>query len=184
KSKLPQLPYKQRILICDDSGDLYDSLAHCSDEVEFIKVNNLERAIHEAQAVPAHAVVINMASTHHSGPSCEQARRDLPDTPIIMGAFPSHTKHVLEAGAVNYLIKPIMRTDLENAINALGQPIERVLIADDDPDLRQLLSRMLLIFDPALEVITASSSEQALAQLRASAPDLLLLDIAMPDMDG
>ncbi len=184
KSKLPQLPYKQRILICDDTDDLFDQLTHCSDEIEFIKTDNVEQAIHEAQAVPAHAVVINTASNHHSEALIEQARRDLADTPIIVGIFPSRTKHVFEAGAVNYLIKPIMRTDLEKAINAIGKPIKCVLIADDDPDLRQLLRRMLLIYDDTLEVVTASSGEQALAQLRCSAPDLMLIDIVMPDMDG
>lgn len=184
KSKLPQLSYKQRILICDDTGDLYDLLAHCSNEVEFIKTDNLEQAIHAAQTVPAHAVVINMASDPNSEPLLEQARLALSDTPIIMGSFPSRTKHVFEAGAINYLIKPIMRVDLENAINAIGQPIKCILIADDDPDLRQLLRRMLLIYDDTLKVVTASSGEQALTQLRRSAPDLMLIDIIMPGMDG
>jgi CheY-like chemotaxis protein len=59
-----------------------------------------------------------------------------------------------------------------------------VLIADDDPDLRQLLSRMLLIYDQSLEVLTASSGEEALAQLRCGRPDLMLLDIAMHGLDG
>jgi DNA-binding response OmpR family regulator len=184
KAKLPQLPYKQRILICDDTGDLYDQLTHCSDEIEFIKADSLEQTIHEAQAVPAHAVIINTTSNQHQELLMEQARRDLPDTPIIMGTFPSHTKHVFEAGAINYLIKPIMRADLEEAIRAIGHPVKCILIADDDPDLRQLLMRMLLIYDDTLQVVTASSGEQALAQLRRSVPDLMLVDIVMPDMDG
>jgi signal transduction histidine kinase/CheY-like chemotaxis protein len=184
RSKLPQSPYKQRVLICDDTDDLCHSLSHCNDAVEFIRADNLERVIHEVQAVPAHAVVINTASTQNSELLCDRARRDLPDTPIIMGGFPSRTKHVFETGAANYLIKPILRADLEKAIKALDRPIKCVLIADDDPDLRQLLKRMLLIYDATLKIVMASSGEQALAQLRNCAPDLLLIDIAMPDMDG
>lgn len=38
--------------------------------------------------------------------------------------------------------------------------------------------------DDTLKVSTASSGEQALAQLRRCAPDLMLIDIAMPHMDG
>jgi signal transduction histidine kinase/CheY-like chemotaxis protein len=184
KARLPQLPYKQRVLICDNTGDLYEFLAHYADEVEFIKTDTLEQAIREAHAVPAHALVVNTAANHNSGPLIEQARLDLPDTPIIMGAFPAHTKRIFEAGAINYLTKPILRVDLEKAINALGQPIKRVLIADDDPDLRQLLNRMLLIYDSCLEVLTASNGAEALAQLRGNTPDLMLLDIAMHGMDG
>lgn len=184
KSKLPHLPYKQRLLICDDTGHLYDSLSHCSNEVEFIKVDTLEQAIHEAQAVPAHAVIINQSPNHQPEPLLEQARKALSDTPIITSLFPSPTKLVFEAGVVNYLIKPIMRADLEAALAAVGSPIQCVLIADDDPDLRQLLKRMLLAYDNSLEVITASSGEQALSQLRCNTPDLLLIDLVMPGMDG
>ncbi|HXW00636.1 MAG TPA: HAMP domain-containing sensor histidine kinase, partial [Anaerolineae bacterium] len=35
KAKLPHLPHKQRILVCDNTGDLYELLANRSDEVEF-----------------------------------------------------------------------------------------------------------------------------------------------------
>ncbi|MBE7550545.1 MAG: hybrid sensor histidine kinase/response regulator [Anaerolineales bacterium] len=184
KSKLPQLPYQQRILVYDDTGDLYDLLTNCSDEIEFIKADNLEQAIHEAQTVPAHAVVINTTSNHHPDLLLEQARANLPDTPLIMGAFPSRTKDMLEAGAINQLIKPIMRADLEKAIKAVGKPVSSILIVDDDPEFRQLLRRMLLMDDDTLKVSTASSGEQALAQLRRCAPDLMLIDIAMPHMDG
>jgi CheY-like chemotaxis protein len=91
---------------------------------------------------------------------------------------------MLEAGAINQLIKPILRADLENAIKATGKPVKSILIVDDDHDFRQLLRRMLLMNDDTLQVIAASSGEQALAQLRSSAPDLMLIDIAMPNMDG
>lgn len=184
KSKLPQLPYKQRIIIYDDIGDLYDSLANCFDEIEFIKTGTLEQTIHEGQAVPAHAVIINVPPNYHSEPLTEQTRLKLPDTPIIVGAFPSTTKEVLESGALNYLIKPIMRVDLENAIKTVGKAVNCILIVDDDPDFRQLLTQMLLIYNDRLEVVTASSGEQALAQLRHSAPDLMFIDIAMPGLDG
>jgi CheY-like chemotaxis protein len=48
----------------------------------------------------------------------------------------------------------------------------------------QLFTRMLYTCDDQLEIITATSGAQALEKLRASRPDLMLLDIVMPDMDG
>ena len=48
----------------------------------------------------------------------------------------------------------------------------------------RLFSRMLLICDESLEIVTALSGEQALRELEREPPDLMLLDIIMPDIDG
>jgi CheY-like chemotaxis protein len=43
---------------------------------------------------------------------------------------------------------------------------------------------MLHVCDPSLEIVTAAGGQEALGQLRGAPPDLMLLDIVMPDMDG
>ena len=60
-----------------------------------------------------------------------------------------------------------------------------VLIVDDSEDLRELLS-MVIERDPEgwHVVATAAEGEQAIREARSSQPDLVLLDIAMPVMDG
>jgi len=58
----------------------------------------------------------------------------------------------------------------------------RILVADDDPDLRQYL-RLALQRD-GYEVIEADDGEQALARAADSAPSLILLDVMMPNLDG
>jgi putative two-component system response regulator len=58
----------------------------------------------------------------------------------------------------------------------------RILIADDEPVARRLLRRVL---EPAgYEVLESASGKEALACARSDRPDLLILDIDMPDMDG
>src|SRR5436853_4274386 len=57
-----------------------------------------------------------------------------------------------------------------------------ILIADDDPQLLRLVSRNLELED--YEVVTASNGQQALEMIAAQAPDLVLLDVMMPKMDG
>ena len=57
-----------------------------------------------------------------------------------------------------------------------------VLVVDDDPHIRQLLA---FAFEKAgLEVREAADGEEALAQFARAAPDLVVLDINMPRMDG
>ena len=57
-----------------------------------------------------------------------------------------------------------------------------VLTADDDPHLLRLVMRNLEL--EGYEVLTASDGQQALEQIKAHAPDLVLLDVMMPRMDG
>ena len=67
----------------------------------------------------------------------------------------------------------------EGLLNAQSRP--RILIVDDDPAIRRLL-RAVLRLDYTLE--EASTGDMALGILPAFAPDLVLLDIAMPGIDG
>ena len=57
-----------------------------------------------------------------------------------------------------------------------------ILIADDDPHIRQLLAFALA--KAGLDTIEAADGEAALAMVDAAAPDLIVLDINMPRMDG
>lgn len=60
----------------------------------------------------------------------------------------------------------------------------RLLLADDQPLLR-LGYRMVLDAEPDLEVVAeAGTGREALAQVSASAPDVVLMDVRMPEMDG
>lgn len=59
----------------------------------------------------------------------------------------------------------------------------RVLYVDDEPDLREV-AMMSLELDPELEVRACASGREALEVLESWEPDLLLLDLMMPEMDG
>ena len=58
----------------------------------------------------------------------------------------------------------------------------RVLVADDDPSIQGFLAEALA--DEGYEVRTAANGREALAILREWRPDLILLDLMMPEMDG
>ena len=60
---------------------------------------------------------------------------------------------------------------------------KRVLVVDDDPDVRALVSLTLRALG-GYTVETSPSASDALEQARSFAPDLILLDVMMPGMDG
>lgn len=181
---LPQIAHKKRIVLCDETGDLYPVFNHYFDEIEFIDTRGLPQTIQLLQKSPAHAVIINTAAPGDLRKTVEQARLDIRDTPIIGCSIPPQMDHALTAGAVDYLIKPVTQSDLREAIEAIETPVKRILLVDDLADIRQLFTRILHRIDPAFEVITATNGFEALEQMRQTPPDLVLLDIVMPGMDG
>ncbi|HEX2016452.1 MAG TPA: response regulator, partial [Solirubrobacteraceae bacterium] len=58
----------------------------------------------------------------------------------------------------------------------------RMLIADDDRAVRDALRRVLSL--AGYDVIVAEGGGEALTQARTAAPDAIVLDIGMPDLDG
>jgi DNA-binding NarL/FixJ family response regulator len=61
---------------------------------------------------------------------------------------------------------------------------DRVLVVDDAANLRELLTLLLETEDDFEVIGTASDGEQALLVAEALQPDIVLLDLAMPVMDG
>ena len=59
----------------------------------------------------------------------------------------------------------------------------RVVLIDDDPDLRKLV-KLTLEFTAGWQVTAAADGETGIAAVRTERPDLAIVDIMMPDMDG
>jgi DNA-binding NtrC family response regulator len=58
---------------------------------------------------------------------------------------------------------------------------KKILIVDDDADLRKIVSMVLA---PVADVVEAANGQDALDLIRAERPDLMLVDLVMPEMDG
>ena len=59
---------------------------------------------------------------------------------------------------------------------------EKILIVDDDLDTLRLVG--LMLERQGYQIAAASSGTQALTMAKSEKPDLMLLDLMMPDMDG
>ena len=58
----------------------------------------------------------------------------------------------------------------------------KILVVDDDPDILDAVTMILQSQD--YQVVTAQNGIEALANLKAEKPDLMILDLLMPKMDG
>jgi two-component system, cell cycle response regulator len=69
----------------------------------------------------------------------------------------------------------------QGAVRLVPDPRPRLLLADDDADTREALAAAL---DQAGEVVTAADGQEALELAAAQRPDVILLDLEMPRLDG
>ena len=104
---------------------------------------------------------------------------------IISGLAPSHM--ALSGGAAAVLQKPISRAELKTSLANLGLHAATgntytVLVADDDPKAVEVIAAFLPA--PAYAVVRAYGGREAIALAQRLHPDLILLDLMMPEVSG
>jgi CheY-like chemotaxis protein len=86
---------------------------------------------------------------------------------------------------LNYLHKPLKPDQLTKELERFKRPKDKpqvVLVVDDDPGILEMHSR--LIEQMGRQVVTARNGREALIAVEQKIPDLILLDLMMPEMDG
>ena len=91
--------------------------------------------------------------------------------------------------ALDYLAKPVSGAALAHTLErqgVTGNPRKRptILVVEDDPGIQDLHVRIARSHVPGCRVLRASNGAEALAAMAASVPDLVLLDLMMPQVDG
>ncbi len=184
RPKLPDSHFRPRIVVCDETGDLCTVLHHFSDDIELVETRKRIEAAAALQQAPAHALLLNLSSLAELHSWVGTIPKESKGTPIIGCSVPRSLGHARARGLLGQIIKPITRTDVAHTLQSLGTSVKRVLVVDDGPDEVALLCQMLWAYDASLEIVTAQNGKEALERLHANPPDLMLLDIVMPEMDG
>jgi len=106
--------------------------------------------------------------------------------PVYFISIEDQQRHVIELGAVGYLVKPITQEQLNSAIDMLSAiaalPIKRLLIVEDDEMILKYLT--LLLEQQGLTVLGANSAERALEIIKSQTIEGMILDVRLPGMSG
>lgn len=181
---LPQLPYHQRVVVCDPTGEVSPLLAKADERVEFVEAEELGQALQALALCPAHALIINTLTPTELPSLMQRAKVAMPDTPILGVAMTPPLDEDLAPGVLRYLLKPITRGDLRAVLQAVDPPVRRVLLIDDDPEFCHLVIRLLRSDDATMEIAVAADGEEGWIMLLNQPPDLILLDLTMPNLTG
>jgi CheY-like chemotaxis protein len=109
---------------------------------------------------------------------------ELAEIPVIMVTIVDEQRRAVALGAAGYLSKPIERERLQQVVGRLRAPRapSRVLLVEDDEVQRERVRSWL--GDRQWIVQEAANGREALARLREEKPDIILLDLMMPELDG
>lgn len=183
-SMAPSDQPKPRVVICESGNTLSDLTRHYGPNLDVITVSkpgDLAQTLEESAVA---AVILNqMPTTDQTG-----GTQDLPPTalnvPIISCCVHRESEAEGYRGYEDYMIKPIRRPDLLASIRRTAPAAKRILLVEDDVEGRQLFRRMLSAAKQAYEVVEAADGVAALRLIRTWHPDLVLLDLVMPEQDG
>lgn len=145
------------------------------DGVEVVHARTLVEGVELAHQLGAAALLIDEA-TPGPLPAC--------DCLVLRCPLPSTQATADDLGAAELLVKPVSRQELLAAVDRLERPVQRVLIVDDDPEVARLFRRMLRGRVAPRDCWEAYNGAEALARMRQERPDLVLLDLVMPEVDG
>jgi DNA-binding response OmpR family regulator len=177
------------ILVIDDDATARELITRYLNDEGFAVVsaaNGIE-ALKLAKEVHPTAITLDVMMPDLDGWTVLSALKGDPELapiPVIMVTIADEQKHAFALGAAGYLTKPIKRTQLVGLLapwQAKARPT-RVLVVEDDPDQRAIIAAALA--EPNWEVIEAANGRVALDKLRESQPDVVVLDLMMPEMDG
>ncbi|MES2347965.1 MAG: response regulator [Pseudomonadota bacterium] len=135
------------------------------------------------------AVLLDIRLPDRSGLSVLQLLKDDAQTrhiPVHVVSGSDNGEAALHLGAIGFALKPTTREQLMEVFRRiegkLTQKIKRVLLVEDDS--RQRDSVVQLISDDDVEIVAVGSGEEALALLRTTVYDCMIIDLKLPDMQG
>jgi len=106
------------------------------------------------------------------------------EIPVVMCTVVDEQRRGFALGVTDYLTKPVDRDALARILHRYrcDEPPCAALVVDDDTSVRELLARALR--QGGWTVATAEHGAAGLERLRERLPDVVLLDLMMPGMDG
>jgi|GEM_PF-2119592 len=203
----------RKVLVVDDERNIAELLRlHLEREGYYVSIaGNGEDALRRALQEKPDLIMLDVLLPSISGLDVLRNLKSDPQTaeiPVVMVSIMPEEQEAYRLGARAYFTKPVYEKELILKVNQLLLPKtteqeptaavyatlsefgegektirrSRVLVADDDPDTRRRLEKGLREIGYA--TFMADNGIRALELARTCLPDLILLDLSMPGMDG
>ncbi len=176
------------VLVIDDAADSRTLLTHMIEEAgcHVVSADSGELGLLMARKLRPQLITTDLLMPDMDGWQVLRALKTDPQLcsiPVVVISVIAGENRGRIFGAVEILPKPVEREALLGALKrCLLPPKPNILIVDDEEDARRVL--MACLADEVSEVWTAANGQQALELMERYSPDVVLLDLLMPVMDG
>ncbi len=176
------------VLLLSDDGTASSYLRRRLEGFDFVP---LASVVDLSSAVAAHRPVAAVLNAERGAAQEEEASAVLaelpPQVPLMTCPLPNAAALRQRGSFDAVLTKPITFEDLTGTMAKLGigNTAARILVVDDDRSFVQLMKRLISsIAGPRHNVVGAYSGQDALCRVHSFRPQLLLLDLVLPDISG
>jgi PAS domain S-box-containing protein len=183
---------RQKILVVEDDRDLALLLRRQleSEGFQVLLAGTGEDALWLAREAQPHLITLDIMLPDIDGFAVLEELKKSPMTsaiPVVIVSVLAESEKGFALGAVDYVVKPFVEQELLDVVHGALAYMEasrpyRLVVADDDPDVLSRMEQALSLH--GYEVWTAIDGQEALDRTEEIHPDLVLLDVSMPMMDG
>ena len=177
------------VLVIDDEDEARELIHRMlvKEGYNVVTASNGEEGISLARETRPMAITLDVIMPKQDGWSVLKALKadaELSSIPVIMVTMINDQSVGFSLGAAEYLTKPIDRSVLARTLQKFkcADPPCAALIVDDDDLTREMMSRMLE--QEGWKLSEARNGREALACMEKNVPEIILLDLMMPVMDG
>jgi len=177
------------VLVIDDHPDAIELMQELLEEAGYhvIAAHNGDQGLQMAREFCPLAITLDIMMPEKDGWQVLHDLKSDPltrDIPVILASIVEQKALGFELGAADYLIKPLNADELLASLaRIVGQQQKpHLLVVDDDPAVIDMIVQLLE--DSPYQVEAVTDGVQALNTIKADPPDIILLDLIMPKLDG
>jgi CheY-like chemotaxis protein len=144
------------------------------------------QALEQAHRIKPAAIILDVLMPHKDGWEILtelKADAELRGVPVILYTIVEEQKLGYYLGASAYLLKPVSEVELRVTLERLVASDATVMVIDDDPNAREIVTQQLAQAGP-YRIMTAGNGREGLERIAEQRPDLIILDLMMPEVDG
>ncbi len=179
---------EKTVLAIDDNPEAIDIIRKfLGKDYRVVGLPDGEEAVGKAKEIRPAAITLDIMMPGKDGWQVLQELKSDPETqdiPVIILSIVDDKKTGFSMGAAEYIVKPVDKEVLLRKLRHLERitMIKKVLVVDNDPDTVEMVGNVL--GEAGYQVSTAYNSEEAIRSIQDSRPDLIVLNLTMPEVSG